>query len=303
MRGLPKELADIVAAHLVMAGQLIDTDAELAYGHAEAARRRAARLPIIREATAETAYASGHFDVALTEYRALRRMTGEHHFLPVMADCERALGRPQTAVKLSREADGLGLDGADWVEMRIVESGARSDLGQTAEAIRVLRDALSRMPDQPGRSRNAERLRLPTARMHYALGELLLGEFDEAGARGEFALAAGLDVEGEIDAQERLDQLDGVEIDFDDSDEVDSDEVDSDEVDSDEVDSDDGDEVDSDDGDEVDSDDGDEAEIEEIDDSADEPDERSGDEAVAESSQEAADETPDPGPADPGDEA
>lgn len=201
-----------------MAGQLIDTDAELAYGHAEAARRRAARLPIIREATAETAYASGHYDVALTEYRALRRMTGEHGFLPVMADCERALGKPQSAIKLAREADSLGLDPADWVEMRIVESGARHDLGQTAEAIRVLRDALSRMPAQPSRSKNGERLRLPTARVHYALGDLLLGEFDEPGAREQFELAVVLDVEGEIDAQERLDLIDGVEIDFDDAD-------------------------------------------------------------------------------------
>jgi hypothetical protein len=35
---------------------LIDEDPELAYRHAEAARRRAARLPVVREAAAETAY-------------------------------------------------------------------------------------------------------------------------------------------------------------------------------------------------------------------------------------------------------
>ena len=54
LRGLPKELEAIVAGHLVAAGELIDTDPELAYAHAEAARRRAARLPIVREAAAET---------------------------------------------------------------------------------------------------------------------------------------------------------------------------------------------------------------------------------------------------------
>lgn len=97
LRGLPQDLADIIAAHLVVAGRLIDTEPELAYAHAEAARRRAARLPIVREAAAETAYAAGHYDVALSEYRALRRMTGMADFLPVMADCERALGRPQAA--------------------------------------------------------------------------------------------------------------------------------------------------------------------------------------------------------------
>ena len=62
--------------HLVVAGQLIEDDPELAYAHAEAARRRAARLPIVREAAAETAYAAGRYAVALSEFRALRRMTG-----------------------------------------------------------------------------------------------------------------------------------------------------------------------------------------------------------------------------------
>ena len=73
LRSLPKDLAEIVAAHLVVAGRLIDDDPEQAYAHAEAARRRAARLPIVREAAAETAYAAGLYDVALTEFRALRR--------------------------------------------------------------------------------------------------------------------------------------------------------------------------------------------------------------------------------------
>ena len=54
LRSLPKDLAEIVAGHLVVAGQLVDEDPELAYAHAEAARRRAARLPIVREAAAET---------------------------------------------------------------------------------------------------------------------------------------------------------------------------------------------------------------------------------------------------------
>ncbi len=104
LRGLPKELEEIVAGHLVAAGELIDTDPQLAYAHAEAARRRAARLPVVREAAAETAYAAGEYAAALSEYRALRRMTGAPDYLPVMADCERALGNPQRALTLAREA-------------------------------------------------------------------------------------------------------------------------------------------------------------------------------------------------------
>ena len=38
LRGLSPEMAEIVGAHLLMAGQLIATDPQLAYAHAEAAR-------------------------------------------------------------------------------------------------------------------------------------------------------------------------------------------------------------------------------------------------------------------------
>ena len=143
LRGLPKDLAETVAGHLVMAGQLIDEDPELAYAHAEAARRRVARLPVAREAAAETAYAAGHYDVALSEFRALRRMTGTHDYLPVMADCERALGRPHNALKLAKEAERVELDPALRIEMIIVTAGARQDLGQDQEARRILERAVS----------------------------------------------------------------------------------------------------------------------------------------------------------------
>jgi tetratricopeptide (TPR) repeat protein len=217
LRGLPKELAEIVAAHLVMAGQLVDDDPELAYAHAEAARRRAARLAIVREATAETAYAAGHYDVALSEFRALRRMTGTHDYLPVMADCERALGRPHNAVKLAREADRLDLDPALRIEMIIVEAGARHDLGQLPESRRILERAVQ----QVGTS--DPRLRVPVARLRYALADLLLAAGENVPARNLFAAAVKLDSEGETDAQQRVDELDGLLIDFDEDDDVEAD--------------------------------------------------------------------------------
>jgi tetratricopeptide (TPR) repeat protein len=211
LRGLPKDLAEIVAAHLVVAGQLIEDDPELAYAHAEAARRRAARLPLVREAAAETAYASGRWDVALSEYRALRRMTGTDDYLPVMADCERALGRPANALKLAREAERLQLDPALRIEMVIVESGARRDLGQGAEALRLLQRAVEDRPPTPA-------LRGAVARLRYAYAEALLEGGDEVEARRWFVAAAKLDSEGELDAQERVDALDGLRIEFDEED-------------------------------------------------------------------------------------
>jgi tetratricopeptide (TPR) repeat protein len=209
LRSLPKDLAEIVAGHLVMAGQLVDSEPELAYAHAEAARRRAARLPIVREAAAETAYAAAHFDVALSEFRALRRMTGSDDYLPVMADCERALGRPQNALKLARESERRDLDPALRIEMTIVEAGARADLGQHLEARRILERAVRDGPPGAG-------LALPHARLRYAYADLLLRADQRAEARDWFESAARLDSEQETDAQQRVDELDGFRIDFDD---------------------------------------------------------------------------------------
>ena len=76
------------------------------------------------EATAETAYAAGDWQTALTEYRALHRMGGSPDFVPVMADCERALGRPREALKLLRALDRSAIDPAMALEADIVEAGA-----------------------------------------------------------------------------------------------------------------------------------------------------------------------------------
>jgi len=196
----------------VVAGSLIDDDPELAYAHAEAARRRAARLPIVREAAAETAYAAEHFDVALSEFRALRRMTGTHDYLPVMADCERALGRPQAALKLAKESRGLSLDPAARVEMTIVEAGARADLGQHPEAQRILKQAIDTFTDA------GKEARMPRARLRYAYADAVLQAGRDVEARHWFVAAAQLDSDAETDAQARVDELDGLRIDFDDTD-------------------------------------------------------------------------------------
>jgi tetratricopeptide (TPR) repeat protein len=208
LRSLPKDLAEIVAAHLVVAGRLIDDDPELAYAHAEAARRRAARLPIVREAAAETAYAAGRYDVALSEFRALRRMTGSPDYLPVMADCERALGRPHNALKLAREADRVGLDPALRIEMIIVEAGARRDLGQDHESRRILERAVAL-------ARPEDISPLAVARLRYAYADALLDTGNQSEARQWFGSAATLDGDHETDAQQRIDELDGFLIDYD----------------------------------------------------------------------------------------
>lgn len=211
---MPKELALIVGAHVVAAGELIDDDPQLAHAHAQAARRRAARLSIVREASAETAYAAGEYAVALSEYRALRRMTGSMIYTAVMADCERALGHPDAALRLiqeARQSPEVMDDPVQAIELTLVEAGARDDAGQRAEALRLLKTAISTSRAPQG----------SLARLRYAYSDLLAESGQLDAAREWFAAAASLDVEGELDADERIAKLDGVEWELDDESEDD----------------------------------------------------------------------------------
>jgi tetratricopeptide (TPR) repeat protein len=138
LKGLPEKLAARVARHLAAAGMLIDEDPETAYQHTLAARARASRLAVVREATGEAAYAAGHYAEALSELRAAKRMNGATAYLPIMADCHRALGQPEQALKLSRSPGVASFKPDAKAEMTIVEAGARRDLGQIDEALRTL---------------------------------------------------------------------------------------------------------------------------------------------------------------------
>ncbi len=207
LRGLTPELAQIVGAHLLMAGQLISTDPKLAYAHAEAARRRAARLSVTREATGEAAYAAGEYHVALHEFRALRRMKGGVEYVAAMADCERALGRPDKALKLIREGLDEKPDFGQRVELRLVEAGARIDLGQTPEALRLLKHEIEA---SAGRGTRGAR-----ARLRYGYADLLEQTGDTESAEKWFAAAAALDTEGETDAGDRVAALQGIVLEVD----------------------------------------------------------------------------------------
>ncbi|GAB3084069.1 tetratricopeptide repeat protein [Nocardioides zeae] len=138
LKGMPEKLATRVARHLVAATRLIETDPETAYQHTLAARARASRLGMVREAVGEAAYAAGHYKEALAELRAAKRMNGATAYLPIMADCHRALGQPEQALKLAQSPSVKGFSAEAKAEMTIVEAGARLDLGQTDAALRTL---------------------------------------------------------------------------------------------------------------------------------------------------------------------
>lgn len=194
---LRPDLAETVGAHLVMAGRLLDSDPEAAYEHAGAARRLASRLGAVREAAGVAAYLSGRYVEALADLRAARRISGSNRHWPVMADCERGLGRPERVLRMAAEVRNLDEEGR--AEMTLVTAGARRDLGQLDAALLVLRGELGADPPRPW-----------TARVRCAYADTLL-----AAGRGEealdwFARAAAVDPEGATGAQERLEDLQGV---------------------------------------------------------------------------------------------
>ncbi|WP_371622711.1 tetratricopeptide repeat protein [Streptomyces sp. NBC_01116] len=199
---LPKTLAEDVARNLVMVARLIDEDPEEAYAYARIALRLASRVAAVREAAGFAAYATQKYAEALAEFRASRRMTGSVDLWPVMADCERGLGRPERAMAMAGEPEVQKLDKAGQVEMRLVAAGARRDMGQIDAAIVTLQS-----PELASNS-----VQSWTPRLRYAYADALLEAGREDEAREWFGKALEADKDGSTDASDRLAALDGVEF-------------------------------------------------------------------------------------------
>ncbi|MBT2227290.1 hypothetical protein [Nonomuraea sp. NEAU-A123] len=203
---------------------LEEDDPDQAHEHTKVARRFAARIGVVREAAGIVAYRAGHFSEALSDLRAARRMTGSDAYLAVMADCERGLGRPERALDLVRSPEAERLDRAGRIELSIVESGARRDLGQNDAAVITLQ----RLPEL--RDTQAKPW---SARLAFAYADALADAGHQEAATDWFARAMAFDEDGETDAAERYAELTGaviedVEEDFDDEDAGTADEVDED---------------------------------------------------------------------------
>jgi len=120
--------------------------------------------------------------------------------LPFMVDAERGLGRPERALDLAASPESATLAQNERIELAIVVSGIRRDLGQFEAAVVGLQ-----LPQLKVGSRD------PWApRLFYAYAEALLAKGDEGGALIWFGHAADADLEGETDAGDRLSELDGL---------------------------------------------------------------------------------------------
>lgn len=194
LRSLSRETADRVAAHMVAAWALVDVDAFEAFLHAKFAARRGGRIGSVRETYGIVAYRAGEFATAGRELRTAVRITGRSDLLPMIADCERALGRPERAFEIaaSPEAEKLDLNGT--IEMMIVVAGAYADTGDVATALSTLEiPALRQKVDGAWH-----------VRLWVAYADLLERAGRDEEARKWLTLAADTDTEQLTDAAERL---------------------------------------------------------------------------------------------------
>jgi tetratricopeptide (TPR) repeat protein len=192
---LSKDNADGTARHLVAAGlQMEADDLDAALEHALAASRRAGRVAGVRETLGVVYYRRGEWAKALGEFRTARRISGLSHLLPMMADTERGLGRPERALQMAATPEAKRLSPAEQIEMAIVVSGARTDMGQTAAAVQHLRDLAGA---GSGREPWAARLR-------YAYAAALDADGRNEEAQAWYERAAEVDLEGETDVLELL---------------------------------------------------------------------------------------------------
>jgi tetratricopeptide (TPR) repeat protein len=188
----PDRVRALVSAALV----LLEEDPEEALRYALGAKKIASRSAAVRESVGITAYHAGQYELAARELRAAGRISGRDDLVPVIADCERALGRPERALELATRP--VSLDRDDRVELRIVAAGARLDLGEPEEAVLMLQ----------GQLLDSDEVSSPSCRLKYAYADALLAAGRADDARTWFLKAAAADPEAETDAVERALALD-----------------------------------------------------------------------------------------------
>ncbi|HZE38134.1 MAG TPA: hypothetical protein VE172_04910 [Stackebrandtia sp.] len=200
LRSLPKGLADSVGRRLVMAGRLVDVDPQVALAHALVARRLASRVAVVREAVGIVAYQAGQWQAAISELRTAQRLTGTRDHIALIADAERALGRPERAVDAYRELDGTQVADEVRIELLIVAAGARRDMGQGAASVAMLQvPELKSTADEPW-----------VHRLRFAYADALAAEDRVGEAREWFETVLRADDQDPLGVGERLLELDGV---------------------------------------------------------------------------------------------
>ncbi len=130
---------------------------------AREAKVLAGRSGAVREVLGIALYRRGRYREALRELQAYRRMTGRPDQNHLIADSHRALGAPEKALPLVREALDARMSAEARAEAAVVGGSALADLGRYEEALTLLRRF------EPG----AEAARPHDLRVWYVIGDVL----------------------------------------------------------------------------------------------------------------------------------
>ena len=154
---------------------------------------RAPEAAAVKELYGLILYRLGRWRQAARELRELHQATGSFDQHPVIADCERAMGRQDRVKALWDELRQAGVDSEVLAEGRLVMAGALADSGSLDKAIELLE------PE----AKNRKNPSLAHLRQWYALADLYERGGDLQRARQLFARIAQADSEL-FNAAERL---------------------------------------------------------------------------------------------------
>lgn len=174
---------------------LARSDHGAAMKEAEKAKVLAPRSGAVREVLGLAYYGREMYREALSELQTYRRISGRVDQNHVMADCQRALGKPDRAVPLAEEEmRGRGVPNEARAEAAVVAASALSDMGRYEQALALLRRFAAK---------KAEVGRDYDLRLWYVMGDVL----EKSGRKGEAAEQFRKVVRhdsGAYDAAERL---------------------------------------------------------------------------------------------------
>ena len=177
-------------------GAFIASDLDESIRLGNQAKHIALRSTTVREFLGLAYYHAERWKQAATELSTFRRISGATDQNPVLADCYRAMNKPQRALELCDEVVPGGTEASVYYEAAIVGAGALADMGR-------IDDAIARLERLELRPEAAEEHHL---RAWYVLADLLARRGRYTQARDWFEAVAAVDPDL-TDAPERAGRL------------------------------------------------------------------------------------------------
>jgi tetratricopeptide (TPR) repeat protein len=189
----PDQVEDVTRAFAAAGDALEEGDLPRARELLAWAKSVASRSAVLREALGVVLYHAGDYAAAHAELSAYRRLSGRVDQNHVLADCARAIGRPDRVAEYVAEMQEAGAEQERVVEGLIVLASSRADDGDPTGALAVLERAdLTPAPVQPWHPR-----------LWYVAADLAERAGDSEQARDYLEAIVAVDAEF-LDAAERL---------------------------------------------------------------------------------------------------